>query len=1006
MYLKIFIILSVTFLNLSTVFSYDDFKANHLIISKLTNLKENLAKKHPSWSGVNLRLADLLAEQSRLCVRNNCTQTKILNFRKQAISLYTEILPSLSSSLKLRVYAQLGHLLQLSNKNLLAVNFYKKALTLKEETVRLVAIKMSLAQVYFKIGSYQKAIVYYDQVLKEPSFNKYNLAIHKKSWALFRLNKIRKAIGNLESLISKNYKEKTLGLVKVDPYFYSELLKDLVLFYSYKKTEPLVKAKKILSWSSKNNQVKYLNFFAQELERLGHLEPSLKVWTFNLDYIDSTKERILAYQHITQSYYKSFLFKKAAMAFSSLAKECQKNISECRSYEVNLKNLLIDWLATKKSKELLLQNCEQFIDLFPNNGDILVLSAQLARSLKKWPLALSIYKKIDLGLTGKTLVFKNKNLSSLSSEHFLWAQIEVAELSKKIDILQATYTYFINKSKDVDKVFNIQYQKFVLAYENKKNNEVINKFPPVVKKYLAIKKSLSSTLIYKVKPTFVKAANLVLQSLVKLNKDKEIEEWVLTYKDYPFAQTKSWRGYKNQAVLNQVSKLSQEGRHTLAYGKLINMPEADLSTKERVAYYYNQLSLLEKLANKNKEEVIIEKLLSFKKNIRSKKYIQLILRKVWLSELRLDFKTAFIFLKKLVRKKTSSDRYLRLILFAQLSDQALPVSHQYYKQFFKKEKDVYKKQALALDLIKDSNFKLVVFNKYQSYLLTEVFKSTSLAVLNQLSQEGNKLQVSFLYSLLKSKRYKNSSKPIFLNRFSSLEREYRPWVKRIAGHQIKIKTQRQIVSHLKRRLFLVSQGERLLQQAAKKQDSVLQMFYSFVLVKESNRLYTNILSLPLPKGLSVEESAIYTKVLAEKANVYKSKQEYYQTYYTQFWKNSVILATVEKQTKGEEKNHFLLKLFLNSLKKVAPESVFTKITSLEGQLEKSFNTRNISSLSKNKLSNIKVNKLREQVKMFPGNREYLKKLIEGEKKVENYSMVEYLNSRLLSLDAQTSKGGE
>lgn len=1003
MFIKFFVVLLILFTKPLVSFSYDGFKANQQLITKLANVKETLAKKDPSWSGVGLRLADLFSEQSRLCISHNCKPAQILNFRSKAINLYKEVLPTLDKHSRLNVYSQLGHLLQLSNKNTLAIKFYQKALQLKTNTNALLVIKMSLAQAYFRLGNYKKAIVFYDQVLQEPNFKKYNLAVHKKSWALFRLNKIRKATSTLEGLVKKSYKDKSLNLIQVDSYFYSELLKDLVLFYSYESKNPLNKAKKLLVWAPKKNQIKYLVFFAQELERLGHLASSIKLWNFNLDYLNSNKDRILAYQHITQAYYKSLLFAKASKSFSSLVTECKKNLTVCQTHEVALKNLLVDWFSMKKNRTLLLQNCSLFAQLFPNNGDILVLSAQLGVALKQWNVALNFYKKMDLGLKAKTLIFKDKKLLALSREHFLWTQIEVAELSKNAELLNTTYEYFINNATDKNKIFKIQYQRFVSLHAKKQYESLLKDFTPVFTKYIENVNLNKVAKSNNLKPVVIRSANLILQTLVKLNKDQQIEMWVQKYQAYPFSKTESWKAYKNQAILNQVAALSKTGTNTLAYSKLLSLPITNLKGKAKIDYYYNQLSLLEKLKQRDKEEVVISKLLGLKKQLTVSQYNPLVLRKIWLSELKLDFKTAFTYLQKLVNKNTSSDRYLRLILFAELSGKVLPFNSKYYTQFFKKEKDLNKKQALAVSLLKRSNFNLKIFTKYEKYLLKKQYHVTRVNVLNQLSFNSRKLHKGFLYRTIRSKRYNKKIDSQFLSRFYHLDKQYKPWLKNITQHKIKTKTQYQISKGLKRRLYWIGKGEKLLNLAVKEKDSVLQMFYSFALLNTSARLHKEILQLPLPKGLTPEESQLYSKVLEEKANVYKSKQEYYTKYYTQFWENSELLSSLEKQSKLNSENSFLLNLFLSELKAVAPENISIRIASLENKLKENVSNRNISSASKTSTLSLIPSKLKQQVKQFPENTDYLKALMKEEEKLNNKSMLAYLNSRLILLNNKTNK---
>lgn len=1006
LFLKYFIFLLILAKG-TFAFSYDAFKANQLLIIKLNNVKESLAKKNPAWIGVSLRLADLLADQSRLCIVNNCKTSKIVRFRTQAIASYKKLLPFVKKDLRLAVYAQLGHLLQLANKNTAATKVYKKAVASGGSHLDLLNIKMALAQIYFKTGSYKKAIHYYNQVLVNPKFKKYNLATHKKSWALFRLGQIKQATKNLENLIVQIYKDQNSGLVKVDTHFYSELLKDIVLFYSYKPDRTLKKAKQLLVWTQKSNQVRYLMFFAQELERLGHLKSSTALWLFNLDYLNTNKDRIVTYQHITQNYYKRFLFKKASDTFSSLAVECQKNIQECKNQQVALKNLLVDWANLKKAKTLLLQNTILFTKLFPDSGEVVLLSAQLARALKKWPMAIALYRSIETKLKNKKLIFKNKKLSQLSVEYFLWTQIEVAELSKNPQILQTTYLHFINQSTDASKIFKIKYQSAVLLYEQQKYTTLMGDFFTSVQKRLAATQ-LTATQAkagaqpataprspIKINSTLVKSANLILQTLVKLKKDQDIEQWVNQYQHHSFAQTKSWSAYKRQALLNQAESISKQGRAKLAYNMLGKISVNQFNLKEKINYYYNQVSLLEKLKNTKQENLVLLKLLKLKKHLSKNQYQKLILRKIWLAELQLDFKTAFIYLNKLLDKHTSANRYLRLILFAKLSKNTLKFNSKYYSQFFKKEKSTEKKQALALDLLAESKFSLKVFNKYQKYLSKNQYQNSALKVLNQASLKTNKINTALLYQLIKSKKW-DSNNHLFISRFKHISQEYKPWFAKISKHNIKVKTQYQISTGLKQRLRQIAKGEALLKKASKNKDDVLQMFYSLALSRQSFKLYTEILNLPVPKSLKPEELQPYTKALGEKAGIYKNKQEHYFKYYTQFWQHSNLLKSLNQKMELNLGVSFLLSQLIKELKTVAPKDFIKQIVNLERRLQKAKEQRSISSTDN--AQSLQLSKLRQDVKEFPENKEYLKNLINAENKLANKTMSTYLSSRLLLLN--------
>ncbi|MCB0392710.1 MAG: tetratricopeptide repeat protein, partial [Bdellovibrionales bacterium] len=263
-------------------------EARNLLITKFEKVYLQLAPGDTARTSVALRLADLLAERARTdameelnrgCV--NCTAG--MKDRIRAVDLYEEALPKVKKTQRGKILAQLGHLLELTNKEKEAQELYQKIINEESDAEFVAEAKISLAEMSFKNRNYQQALKYYSQVLDIQESKRKSLAAYKQAWCLFNLGKTQESIDKLvvilktPSLLTKISE----GVVSVDPHYKAEVAKDLSTFVA-KKGASLEDIKMVYELSPDSSRITNVSYLANELERLGQTSLAISAYDFVL----------------------------------------------------------------------------------------------------------------------------------------------------------------------------------------------------------------------------------------------------------------------------------------------------------------------------------------------------------------------------------------------------------------------------------------------------------------------------------------------------------------------------------------------------------------------------------------------------------------------------------------------------------------------------------------------------------------------------------------------------
>ena len=179
--------------------------------------------------------------------------------------------------------------------------------------------------------------------------------------------------------------------------------------------------------------------------------------------------------------------------------------------------------------------------------------------------------------------------------------------------------------------------------------------------------------------------------------------------------------------------------------------------------------------------------------------------------------------------------------------------------------------------------------------------------------------------------------------------------------------------------------------AIKKGDWSAQVVSLSVLTKENQRFYEDLMSLPIPAGLSPEEESQYMTILGQQAGPFKSKADQGQSKLNEFW-NSSWKDSLKKSAAEAAEFKSLVSQEIEMLSSVASAEnkklLATFVTPLTTQ-------------EKPNLKNIEV--ARNEVRQSPFDLLKLQKLLDVEKNSKNFAMVQYLETRIKQLNEKGSQ---
>lgn len=966
-------------------------KTRDLLIEKLTQVYLNIAPADASKVAITLRLADLHAERARQDAMNElasgCTVCKAgVEDRKKALAYYQEVLSKIPASSLGKVLAQVGHLYELTGNEKDAIDTYNRILQDSKTPEAVSEAHLSLAEVYFKRRDFTQARTHYGAVLAIPQAASRGLAAYRFAWCEFNEGSLEPAIQGLvkilkdPALLSRN---SAGGTIQVDRQFQDEVSRDLATFMA-RRTVTLADAQLIYELSPEQAKLANLTYLAGEVERLGQAAPAITLWRFVQEKQSQPQARLEGHIRLAQLEMEQGIRKEgirdfeSALALWSQVGDCQA--SECRELKARLRKFVTDWNRVEKKAPTaeLLAAYQSYLKIFSQEADMSLWAAQVAEDVKDYALAVELFQngaKIASAVTAPK-ADPAAIEAAKQVEAGLLGAIASAELSKDSTLLVKAYDGYLAQSRERKKAVEVQYQKAHLLYEKAD--------------YANAAEALRTVALLKEGTPEIRkqAADLSLDSLVLLKDDHRLEEWATEYAKVFPQQAQDFAAISRKAVLNQsVEAAKTDAGDEAAWKTLARFDLSGATNEEKAAFYKNKLILAEKMQKFSDARETVEQLLRVP-GIAKEDEQYALSRKAWLAELVLDFDGALRATEKIATPEISgSKKWLKLAMYADL---AAKDPKPFYSQFLKDSKDEDKNVAIAAQLVRDSKEPLKEIERQKAILSKrpEVYAEAYLETYGRASAQGGMDVVKKALSvaaLRPTKAGKILARIAFLDEYSKLRAK-------MVAQQLDGSSQAKMAKTLKARMALMEQAEKLASRAIESGDWTSQLVSLDLLGGQSERFYQEILSLPVPAGLSGEEEQQYLSLLSQQAAPHQLRANDVKKKVSEFWANESAIAQLDESLMKE---HGALRAIvvreIQALAEVAPDAKKTQLVAMSERKEEAPVVPALAVLEG----------ARQAVRENPMSRERIEALLNLEKQMGRPAMVAYLEGRLQTLQVTT-----
>ncbi|PIS11887.1 MAG: hypothetical protein COT73_01465, partial [Bdellovibrio sp. CG10_big_fil_rev_8_21_14_0_10_47_8] len=653
-----------------------------------------------------------------------------------------------------------------------------------------------------------------------------------------------------------------------------------------------------------------------------------------------------------------------SLALDALGDAQSCNATQCDEIRRRVRQFVVTWNQSEKKQPSadLLRAYQEYTQHFPNDIDMQIFAAQLCVERKELALAAGYYDRaMKLLISSKEAPEKLDNV--------LLAQIENAESLKDESLMKNAYENYLRYSPKKNQAFHVRYQLARGEYEKGKYEIAAPKLRTL---------ALDSSGEAKVRK---QAADLSLDALVLLKDDQRLHAWATEY-SATFKENRSeFSQIAQKTVLSKVA-LEASSNQELAYQELAKFQVDQASPEDRIKYYKNKMILAEKLNRYTDAQSAADQLLK-QPNLSTDDQELAWGKKARIAELRLDFPSAILATEKLQKAYAPEDKALKVALFSELAGQS---AQEAYLQYLKISKDEKNKQLVAAELVRKSKSPSKDIETLKSHL------ANNPALLAQLYAEilARDYSPSLAKKVLRDQQLRDTSAGKLLARVQFLT-EFSEVTAQVQQSKMDSSNDRKLASSIKSRGSLLQRLEVRTKDAIESGDWTCQLVSIDALAKESDRFYQDLISAPMPAGLTAEEEQQYLNLLAGQAAPFQAKATEAKSKVDQFWKDSTWLQSLK--TAWEEKPlRRLLKVETEALRAIAPNEEQAQILALT-------TTTTTDRVAASPRPDAKeISKAREKVYLEPTNRAALEMLLSLEKQSENKPMIQYLQTRLETLN--------
>lgn len=998
-FFRSFVVLALGLSGLQAEAQLADAKTRDLLINKLTQVYATLAPADTARTALTTRLADLHAERARqeamAELQAGCTVCNAgIEDRKKALRYYQEVLPKLNDAQVAKVLPQVGHLYQMTGQEKLAIETYDKVIKDGKQPEAVAEAHLSLAEMAFKKRDFETAKAHYAKVLSIPQSTSKGLAAYRISWCDFNLGNLEPSIQGLKKVLTTpelSSRSATGGIVQVDKQFQEEVSRDLATFLA-RRPVTTDDAKMLFDLSPESVKLPNVIYLAGETERLGQGKSAIALWRFAQERQSKPRQKVEGHIHIAQLEMEQKNPRAAGQEFDLAMNLWGSAIGtseddQAKEMKARLRKLVLDWnRAEKKSpSDELTAAYKAYLATFPTEADMTVWSAQVSRERKEYANAVALYSRgaTLYSQSLKTAVKAEDKKASLEGlENALLGAIETAEISKDNTLLVSAYDSYLALSQDKKREVEVLYQKANIVYQKQEYGPAAEQM-----RAIAFMTSAKSPDALKVR---MQAADLALDALVLLKDDEKIEKWAKDFAGLFPKEASEYAKVARKSVLTQSAALatSAEGAATADYEKawavLSRFDLATTTPEDKIAYLKNRLILAEKTKRFAEARDSADQLLKLPGTSAEDKQYALT-RKAWLAELILDFDTALSATEQILPTKDvpEDQRLLKLAMYADLANKD---TRPYLSKYLGVSKDEEKQLTIASQLVRESKEPLKELEKQKTVLLKkpELYAQLALEIAAKLEK------VEIAKSALAQKGVVGTNPGRLLSRMVILD-EVTAQKGKFAAHVVDGSNQKKLATTLKARIAMIEALEKTAGKAVESGDWTTQLVSLDFLAKESERFYSEILSLPMPAGLSPEDEQQYLGLLSQQAAPYQIKAQDVKKKVEEFWANKSAVQALEKSLVSS--TGALRSLVVKEIKllaSVAPDASKSELEALANRPE-------ANSLIKPNLAQIE--QARQAVREEPLSAARLEALLSLERQAGRIGMVSYLEGRIQNAGA-------
>lgn len=992
-----------------------DIHTHDVVIQKLEMVRNSIKEKK-SLISIYIRLGDLYSDRARLkslmAESSVCTECKsVVSDREKALKFYENVFGQTKKQEQSRILLQIAHLNALNGNLDRAKQVYKSILqNRKKYSGDLIGTAYAgLAEMKYSEADFKGARDLFERALINTKQNR-NYILYKLGWCHFNSGDLMGAKRIISDLLLNAKDLNQIHDQKIDEVLKKTASKDLVTFIAhdlvskaeiknliYLSTDPSDQA------SVKSN----LFYLGQECDRLGNKPGALLVWNEVSQLPNLSIEEKLQIQfsraqiNLDQKNYELSLVGFAAFENDFDKYDCDDEIV-CNELQMKSRSYVVNWIKKEKvnpSAELL-KGLDIFLKYNKTDVELWQWAGHIARAKDLKLMAANYYAQTaDEGFaqigdrsrveSQSKIISKEKSTSEMTEaqkhadvlkltklvDNSLSSEIEMSELSLSSDRRKQSYEHYLALMPTGSRRAEVLYQLAYIKYKAGNFKDASTDFFNIVQN----EKNITSDLK-------IKSADLDLDALAMLKNSNEVETHAILYATLLPIKQKEYEDISRKAAVNDAAERFNNASNSAsdmkyALAKLNSISLARVNVQERTEILKKKIIIAEKLRDVNAVESYCYELLQIKSLSREDRQFA-ISRKLWAAEIKLDFKAAYSLARvSELSQYTATQKEFKLALLAELSGFN---AAKHYQNIIKQSSDINAKNLARLKLIKSSGAPWATLAKYKNELkrTPQIFVD---AIAYSFAHSNSLVELKKYSNLSSLKNYSNFGLLIKLISIDDLNLSNHA----LANHRLDESSDTRLKKSMAMRFKLLSKLEKRSKSAVATGSFILQAVALEQFQVANEKMYSDLIRLRMPRGLSKSEKNQYASMLNAQAEKYLAVARHLQVELNRVWGESTDYQNLLKSATGDNfVDRSLAKYTFRKLADVSPKNYYDDVKMAIVAAPK------IPSLNE-------LNEAEKDVQKDPfdkSNLEHLKKLAELRGAT---SMVSYLDARLDNLNRES-----